>query len=236
MPSENAPGTSRPLPDRAIYRSTSLVAYLASIFAHAWDECVEFWRTDWRALSVGIIFPGLGLLFSYFVRGETATVTDAQAILITTALPLAAVAATLYFWGVVKAPYAIHCRLHKRLAAEEGRGTLADRLRLLSAEIGQFSVYRDGVPLGVEFKDSKYGPVLALAEHARRQTEGLAKRDYETSAIYAETFAGRVISALGEIRQALPDAHIEIYQQPESTAGMRAVAKWLLDMAERLPR
>ncbi|HWL72274.1 MAG TPA: hypothetical protein VNQ74_00180 [Burkholderiaceae bacterium] len=236
---------SEPLPDRRIYHSASPLVYIAALLVHAADECRRFWQTDWRALSLGIVLPSLGLWFSYFTRGKVATVSDAHGILLTTALPPLAVAVTLFLWGVAKAPYQIHKRTRELLAAATAAQadaaigiadsrTLTDRLRLLSQEIQQFVAEREAMPVDVD--DARIaGWKFGFREYMNGIGVSLHKNHSETRELYTQKFANRVIAAREEIRRALPQVEIGEYQHPWIAADMRDVAKWLGDTANLLP-
>jgi hypothetical protein len=235
------------LPDRPIYYKSSRLAYLWSLFVHAFDESVEFFRTDWRAVCLGIAFPSLGLWFSYFVRGKAATVTDAQSILVTTALPPFLVALALYLLGIAKAPYLIHEKLCAQLAATKvseatanadiERRTLPDRLNLLAQEIVGFVEERErGAPSPRQFVGQFVNDVAIGSTETLLEKLNAASRSYDDSTmrLYAQDFANRVIVARDEIRRALPAEEIGDYSHPSSHNGMRAISEWLADKARQL--
>ena len=127
------------LPDRPEYSARSLRGRLRAVFLHALDECVAFFRVDWRAIVLAIVFQVLGLVFSYFLRGEATAMSDAQSIAVTVGLPPIAAAFVLYVWGLVKAPHYIKARNVvaelNAVITEQTKALTAERERLRDTEL-----------------------------------------------------------------------------------------------------
>jgi hypothetical protein len=251
------------LQHRAVYDKAGVLARARALFRHAGDEWFEFLQHDRRVIGVAVATAAIGVTFSGFWSGWDVTLRNVLPNVAIALIPTVMLAIGVYVWCFLKAPNELSKRrLWRDLQASNATvanlmaendalrlsgdsdaalRTLPDRLRLLGQLIGQFSVDRDNSPLDVVAPEGATARVhgaevwFSLEASFEAQHAALLKKDAETRALYAQHFADRVIAARDEIRRALPAADLGEYENPLTTSDMRAVARWLLDAAARLP-
>jgi hypothetical protein len=236
MPDDVRAAVAQPqLPDRAIYRSASPLAYLAALFVHSWDESEAFWEAKRKGLVIQLAFLGLGAFIWSLVRGWDYAMNEVLLGALITVGPPTGAALLLYLWGVAKAPWQLHARLlSARPKQDESASLLRSKALRLAAEIDQFAAMRhESRPtFGPRFA---YG-TAAFHDVAEAQRAAAAHSN-ETAQLYYARFAERVMDTRESFLQlgVFDEEFDRVYLKPTFVDDIATIGQRLLALVDRLP-